>query len=365
MENIKNIIINQAVVDEYKFKGKTLEDAIATVYKNELKERREADPRVKNLKNIEIAMLDAGINRRTATVGDIIKFNAAFTTQGNGADSILFPVWTDSRVREAIEKMDIMKYAVASQNIVVDGGVTKGFSLNPFSEGNKKGLRKARVAEGADIPTSKIKGEEVTVTLHKIASAVEMTYEAVRRMKIPLYEKTLDFLARDVVQGEIDMVVDTLINGSGNDDKAKSLFTTQTENVITNDELSQAVFMYYMDNKIAPTTLIVGADMGRQIAGLTFKNDVAFGANSKVRIAVPQLGDIQLTVLIADVPKQASKNVAILYNNTQTIDKYVESGSMISETQSNIVSQKNIATASENVGFAIFLKGSNVLITSK
>ena len=361
---MNKIVVNTDVVTELRTKAKSLNEAIGTIYKNELQKRRANDERVKNLTNMEIAMLDAGINRKTATLDTFFRNAATFTTQGSGADDLLFPAWTDTRVREAIEKLDVMRYVIASPSIPVEGGVTKGFTLNPYSEANKRALKKSRVAEGADIPASKITGGEVTINLYKLASRVETTYEAIRRMKIPLYEKTLDYLARDIVGQELDQVVQVLIKGSGNDDAAVDLMTTRTANTITNDELAKAVFQYYIKNNVAPTTLIVGDTMGEKVAGLAFDKNLVIGANERVRISVPQLGDVTLTVIIADVPQVSSKNVAILYNNEMTIDKYVEVGSMINETQSNIINQTNNITASENVGFGIFLKGSNMLIKS-
>lgn len=361
---MNKIVVNTDVVTELRSKAKTLNDAIGTIFESQLKERRENDERVKNLSNLEIAMLDAGINRRTATVDTFIKNATTFTTQGTGADDLLFPAWTDTRVREAIEKLDVMQYVIASPSIPVEGGVTKGFTLDPYSEPNKKQLRKARVAEGADIPASKIKGGEITVNLYKLASRIETTYEALRRMRIPLYEKALDYLARDIVNQELDQVVQVLIKGTGNEDAAEEVLTTASADVITNDELASAVFKYFIKNNIAPTTLIVGEKMGEKIAGLVFDKNLVIGANERVKISVPQLGDVTLTVIIADVPQVGSKNVAILYNNEITVDKYVEVGSMINETQSNIINQTNNITASENVGFGIFLKGSNMIIKS-
>lgn len=359
---MKAIIVNTQVLDKIRAEGMTANEAINAVYGEDIKAIKDERPELKDMKPMDIAFMSIGINSRTSTVGDIL--NKAYTTQGNGADDLLFPVWQDSRVREAIEGIDLMRWAIASEPIGVDGGVTKGFTLDPYSPENKKKLKRVRIAEGADIPTTKIKGGEVTVNLYKLGAAVETTYEAVRRMRIPVFKKTMDYIARDVVRQEIDYIADTLINGSGNNDKAEVILTTAAENKITNDELTEACFKYYLKTNVPPTTIMVGSEMGLSIAGMKFKDSELDGVSNKIRLNIPQFGDMELTVLIADVEKVDGKNVAILYNNEQTIDKYVENGSMVSETQKNIINQKNFATASENVGFAIFLKGSNCLIKS-
>lgn len=80
--------------------------------------------------------------------------------------------------------------------------------------------RSVRVAESANIPVAKVTQGENVIRLYKYGRALEVSYEALRRMRI---DRVAYLIARMAVQAEIDKVaavIDIIVNGDGNSNTA-------------------------------------------------------------------------------------------------------------------------------------------------
>jgi hypothetical protein len=88
--------------------------------------------------------------------------------------------------------------------------------------------RMVRVSEGAEVPRAKLIGGDRTIDLYKYGRALEVTYEALRRMPI---DKVSLYIQRLAIQAETDKVatvIDVLVNGDGNSGTAATSYNLTT-----------------------------------------------------------------------------------------------------------------------------------------
>lgn len=351
------ICVNNNVINSYR-SGMSLNDAISTVFANEIQDKIKENAAFAEMTPLQIVMHDAGINKYSK-VGDIM--DLAYTSGGTDTNEWLFPAWVESTLRETAYAQNIINYVVDT-TIGVDSNVVKAATLNLLSDENKKGVKRARIAEGADLPVAVIKIGEQAVTLWKHGRAIEMTYEAVRRMRIDLFTKHMNAIINDVAFQNLDAAVDVLKNGDGNNNGAKVIGTTAASGIITPAELSGFMIDYWFDNHFAADTILASKEMFKQINSFFYDNQLSSGASAKLKFNTPQLGGEQTVNLLAI---DGAKDEIILSNRANSLVRYVENGSNIQENQSFARNQTRLMTMSENSGYAIGVAGSASIIEVK
>lgn len=334
----------------------TVNEALASVYQQELADRRQEDSTLAQLSPLQIAMMDAGITKATK-LGDIMN-GGTITTQPEKNNEWMIPFWMDTRLHEAIYGQDILSYIITG-SIGVDSTVLKAVTIDLLDSTNKPNVKRARVAEGADLPLAKIKTGEQSISLYKHGRAVELTYEAMKRMRIDEMGKILDAIAMDVTHQEYNEATDILLNGDGNSNAATQIGSaTATANTLTAAELTNACVDYYLANNYPVTTAVMPEGFYKSLIGLRYDTRLAEGANSKFMLNFPQVANENIDVLVGDVSKVGGKNVVLLFNKQYALTKYVENGSMIREYQGNIRNQTRLGTISDVSGFAKFMNSS-------
>lgn len=355
-----SICVNSKVIEKYK-SGMSLNDSIAEVHAGEIQDKIKQNAAFEKMTPLQMVMHDAGINKYS-TVGDIMD-SAMYTSSGMDSNEWLFPAWVESTIREATYDQSIMNYLVTTSQ-GVDSNIVKSATLNMLSDVNKPNLKKARVAEGADLPLAKIVMGEQAITLWKHGRAIEMTYEAVRRMKIDLFTRHMNAIINDMAFQNLDLAVDVLANGDGNTGSAaEKIGTTATAGSITNDELIGFLMDYWFKNHYNANTIVTSLDIAKQIGAMFFDTNLSSGASAQVRFNMPQFqSNENVTVLAANLPKIGGKESIVLMNRENTLIRYTENGSNIQENQQFARNQTRLLTVSENSGYAIGVAGSNMYI---
>lgn len=358
---MSKIYISNAVIDKY-LKGEKLNDALSEAFFGEINDKRKENEAFAKMTPLQILMHDAGITKNSV-VGDIMNGGSTYTSGGMDNNEWLFPVWLEETIRQPIYDKDIIGELVTT-TIGIEGNVVKSPTLNLMSEKNKPNFKKARIAEGADLPLAKITMGEQAISLHKHGRAVEMTYESMRRMKIPLFLQNINGIINDIAFQNLDFAVDVLVNGDGNTDSAASkLGTTANVGMIENTELIGFLMDYWFENHYAADTITTSMDMAKQIGAMFFDTNLSAGASAQVRFSMPQFLDVQnVKVLVAHLPKINGKDAIVLSNRQNTLIRYEENGSNIQENSKNIRNQTGLLTVSENSGYAIGTIGSNKYI---
>jgi len=345
-----NIKITEEVIQEVHKTGENISQVLEKKYEGELADKRAKNDKFKGLSATKIALIDAGIDGNC-------RFEKLFTTPTE-TDEFLFPAYLTDLVDTTIYNSDVMKYMVGSAT-GVDSTVLKTPTLDLLSDENKKNIKMQRVEEGADIPMRTLTVGSKAVELWKKATGLRQSYETMRYLRIDLASRLLKAVAGDVVGQNINAITNKLVSGS-----LTLLGTTTTANTVTADELYDACIEYALKFGYAPTTIAADKDMYKSIAKIVYNTNNKFGANQRMSINVPQLGNMEIAVVMATVPKDGTKNKALIYNKDMSIQRYVANGSNISEVQKNITSQTQVSTLSEISGYGCLIDSCSKIVSA-
>lgn len=353
------LTFSNKVLNNY-LSGMDINDALTDAFEFEIQDKIKENEVFAGMTPFQMAMYDAGISKYSK-MGDIMD-SALYTSSGLDDNQWLFPIWVETTLREAMYERNIISYLV-NTIVNIDGNTVQSPTLNLRSEKNKKGIKRARIAEGADIPIGKIQIGERAITLWKHGRGIEMTYEAVRRIRVDLFARHMNAIASDLAFQNLDFATDTLVNGDGNTGSASTeLGETANANTITAEELASFFFDYFFENHFPADTIVAPVNIAKQISAMTFDSSLASGAGPNTKFIMPQFDAQNVTVLAADVPKIADSDVILLLNRNNTLVRYVENGSNIQENQNFIRNQTKLMTFTENSGYAINTAGSNMHI---
>lgn len=344
-----DIKITEEVIQQVHKTGETVSEVLEKKYEGELADKRSKNEKFKGLSAVKIALIDKGIDGSS-------RLEKLFTTPTE-TDEFLFPAFLTDLVDTTIYNSDVMKYMVGSAT-GVDSTVLKTPTLDLLSDDNKKNIKTQRVEEGADIPMRTLKVGSKAVELYKRAIGLKQTYEAMRYLRIDLASRVFRATANDVVGQNISAITNTLEKGT-----LKELGTTAATNTVTADELYDACVKYALTFGYAPTTIVADEDMYKSIMKIVYNTNNKFGVNQRMSINVPQVGNMELSLIKATVAKDSTKNKALIYNKDMSIQRYVANGSNISEAQKNIVNQTKESVISEISGYGSLIESCGKLIS--
>lgn len=258
-----------------------------------------------------------------------------------------------------LEKNDLLQYILANTTTVNSTSV-KGFNLDLNDPKNQEASRMVRVTEGADLPLAKLSLGSSAINLYKYGRAVNITYEALRRMPIDVLKMTMDAVARDIGQQNIWGATETALNGDGNDNPAINLGKTATNGVITADEMTKFLYKFQeLNNGLSPTTILVPFEDKYSLSNFTYDSGLSQGLSNMYRFNDPQMksGEIQL-IGVKNMPLINGERAIVGLERSDGIIKYVEAGSQIAEVDGAIRNQTILRTMSETSGFGKFNKNS-------
>ncbi len=131
---------------------------------------------------------------------------------------LLFPEWINRQIREG---MSLGKNALRLSDLVaveteIESGVYEVLVSEIGSEVTPK-----RVGQGGEFPEVEIKMGDQTIKLAKYGIALSASYEAIRRVKAPVFASTLQKIGFYIGRQMVDDGLTALVNGTGNNDAAE------------------------------------------------------------------------------------------------------------------------------------------------
>ena len=128
------------------------------------------------------------------------------------ADSaVLFPEYVSRTIRQGLEESCSLGDMVAA--------VTEINSLDYrsiYSVPEEGDMELVAVAEGASIPTTTVKVKDHLCQLYKMGRMLVASYEAIRYQRLDLFSVMLRQIGAHIGKQQMEMAVNTLMNGDGN-----------------------------------------------------------------------------------------------------------------------------------------------------
>lgn len=353
------ICVNNAVFENYK-QGHDINEAIRSIHNGEIQDKIKDNPDFGKLSPLQMVMHDAGITKNSNLEEIMHPKNTMYTSGGMESNEWLFPVWMETTIRETQYERSMLPYIV-NTTISIDGNTVQSPMLNLLSEKNKPALRKARIAEGADLPTGKITMGEKAITLWKHGRAIELTYEAARRMRIDLFTRHMNAIIADITDQNMGYATDVLANGDGNPDTAAvKIGSVETTGKISAQDIIHGMFEYEGINHFAANTIVMPRKYLESVSQLMYDPTLAVGAGMQISFDIPQMANQRITIIGNDNAKIGNKEAIIYLDRNTTLIRYEENGSNIREMENFIRNQTRLMTMSENSGYSIGTAGSNM-----
>lgn len=359
---MNKIFLNNDVWERY-VSGAKLNDAISETFSADIQDRVKENDVFANMSPIQMVMHDAGI-KGNSTLQTMMRQNvnnSAYTSGGMETNQWLFPAWVETTLREAMYEADYLQYLVNTR-IGIDGNTVQSPMLDLMEPANKKAIKKARIAEGADIPTGKITIGERAITLYKHGRAIELTYEAARRMRVDLFNIQMRAIASDLAHQNMEAAIDVALNGDGNDNAAQKISTTKAAGVVSAEDIIGALYDYQNANHYNANTMVLPKKYLLNISQMTYDPTLALGASLQVTFNIPQINGQQITLIGVDDLTIGGKEAILLMNRDYSLVRYEENGSNIQEMDNFIRNQMKLMTLTENSGYAVNVAGANKYI---
>lgn len=191
--------------------------------------------------------------------------------------AVLFPEYVARAVRQGMEESNILPMMTAAETRI--GGMDYR-SIASEPTGDDKELK--MVAEGAEIPQTRITAQENLVKLHKRGRMLVASYEAIQFQRLDLFSVTLKQIGAYINRMHVADAVDVILNGDGNSNGAAA-YTIGTDPISgTAGTLSYDALVDFWSqfDPYTMNTLLVGDAMAKILkldemqdaaAGLTFQ----------------------------------------------------------------------------------------------
>lgn len=219
-------------------------------------------------------------------------------------------------------------------------------------------VRKYRVGESADIPLGKLTEAEHAIRLHKYARGIQLSYEAMRRLRVDRLAWWIQFAA---LQDEIDKVsaaIAVLINGDGNSNAATNHALNTLDAAAVSGTLTLKgwfAFGMLFTQPYMQTHALMRSDAALQLMLLNT-------GSGNVPLAGANLGGRGMNLTPINVTADnirygwttdVAANVILGYDRRFGLEMVTEVGSDITETERYITNQTNVMVMSEVMGFAV------------
>ncbi len=130
--------------------------------------------------------------------------------------AVLFPEYVARAVRQGMEESDILPLMTAAET-TINGMDYRSIASQPSDEG--KSLK--MVAEGAEIPQTKVTSQENLVKLHKRGRMLVASYEAIQFQRLDLFSVTLRQIGAYINRMHVADAIDVITKGDGNSNAAQ------------------------------------------------------------------------------------------------------------------------------------------------
>lgn len=256
-----------------------------------------------------------------------------------------------------------------SELVAFTTGISSGTYEAYYLTEDAASERMVRVAEGAEIPRTKIVSGDRNIKLKKYGRAIEESYEAMRRMKIDRVARLIELMAVRAEMDKVSAVTDIIINGDGNSGtSATSYNLTTLDAAATAGTLSLPGWLafkmkfanpYMMTTALATDTVALQMfllNAGSANIPLAFLPTTVGVGN--FRAINPGLADGVGLGWTSDAP--TLKIVAI--DKRFAIERVYEIGGNISEVENIISRQVKLMTLTEVEGYMTFDANANKVL---
>jgi len=285
---------------------------------------------------------------------------------------------------------------VLADLIAVMTGVDEPVYQSIYLKDTVQGRRLSRVAEGEELPRLFGKIVSQSVTLPKYGGALEMTYEILRRIRIPLFTVITERVRAQVRQDQAADAVDVLVNGDGNNNAATNYNVTTLDSAapagpgtVTDPYLAQQgdpaatstiakklTYQAWLQWRASMYPLGMTAVVGRmneilQVLTLqmptinpTLLLGLLEGGNGQVKMGRVELPDSEIwsDVKLIYLP-YAPGGMLVGLNKSQALEMLMENDSEIAENDADILHQRRYLTMSQNVGFSKIITSASTTLS--
>jgi hypothetical protein len=333
---MKLIKLEKGMYQDARLKKLTLTELLAELAPSE----------VKGLDAYEFQLMQRDINLKHDTV------ERFYRTQ---EDIILFPEFINRNVRIGIAGLsarDLTLEDIIATTTTIDAGVYD--TVNAQFDAKK--LDFGRIAEGAPFPTVKITTTKNSIRLAKIGIAMDVTYEVLRRMKLPLLAIHMQLVGQRLAKRMVAFAMYNIINGDGNINAAPAGAAA----ALSYDNLLD----FYEDmTNWTPTVFAAKSTIRKSILKLAeFKDsllfDMAKTGKSPTPFGVPLKRFNWSETALGD-------NQVIAIDKTASLELVKESGAELIETDKVIDGQIEKSVISQVVGFSRIFTDASAVFTKQ
>lgn len=272
----------------------------------------------------------------------------SFTSEESSTGSLEYPL----QLRPIVDQRpDVASELVSLDDLVdtttgVDG---TGYRSGQITEPDYDTYTMTRIAEASDMPVYTITTSERDVNVFKRGGRVSTSYEVLRRLRLPLLQLTFDTIAEGERRARIKEALEVAVNGDGNGNGFVLYGTTPADwSIQVVDEYrirlavnGRSIRLYIGDLTEVLRILALRYPVANQ--NLTPDQLAMYGSDMRApdgrRMRVAPTGSIL----------DGSKTLLAM---TRGLERVVENGSQIQETQRFIRNQTQEWTMSINEGFA-------------
>lgn len=282
----------------------------------------------------------------------------------------LFPEYIGRTLVKSMMEFPLYKYLVASRT-PIDSNVYKGSYLDLTDAKNKKATEMRRVTEAAELPIARLTMGKMAVELYKYGRAIEVSYEALRRMNLDLFRLHIDRIGKDAAGNKVNEILTVIKDGDGNNNAAPVHKSTDLVSGVT--KITREVWIKFL-LKFYPNganTIVGNIDGLLQILEVLYpqtqvsgKMDELLSNGLEVKTTLPQNLIAPTTLLYSpSIEKINSKEAIYALDRENCISELFEIGSTINEADKFIKNQTELLTVSENSGFMKLFSDSARILT--
>ena len=291
-------------------------------------------------------MLAAGGIR---TKGEFAQTGDAFLS--DPSNRVLFPEYVSREYRDA--ERDAVNVLQTSDLVSVRVGIDgSAYRTGVIAAGQEKDLEFGRVAELGEMATYTIKLSDKAVNAGKYGGVLRMSYEGVRRAKLPILSRYIGKISRAQNRRKAKQALNTALNGDGNNNPAPASvaatgasFTLQDVIALQMDGLINGVQFGIITADTADLAAILNLDIFTGVAA------TAAGADFRDTGRWPNILGMTPKLALADSALQGSKKLLAI-DQANGLEEFYENGSELVESERLITSQFENIAISEVVGWA-------------
>ncbi len=284
---------------------------------------------------------------------------------------LLFPEYVARTLVQAMTEYPLYQHLVATRT-GIEGGVYEASYLDFSDPKNKKATEMRRVVEATDLPKATLKLGETAIKLYKYGRAVGISYEALRRMNLELFQRLINRIGTEAANNKIAEILAVIKDGDGNNNAAPIVKQTDL-GATAADKLDRETLVRFLLKFFTAggcSTVVANEDGLLQILEVLYpagavgtQLDQAIRNGLNVSVQMPQNLVSNFTLLYNPNIAKINAHEAIYGINKDTaIEEVYELGSTIQEADINVINQTKAMTISENSGFRKIFKDSSMIL---